>query len=80
MLMPEVVGMKLVGKLSPAATATDLVLRVTEILRKEGVVNKFVEFFGEGVSRMTLADARRSRTWRPNTVRPWASSLSTMKH
>ena len=56
MLMPEVVGMKLVGKLSPGSTATDLVLRVTEILRKEGVVNKFVEFFGEGVSRMTLAD------------------------
>jgi aconitate hydratase len=56
MLMPEVVGMKLVGKLSPGATATDLVLRVTEILRKEGVVNKFVEFFGEGMSRMSLAD------------------------
>jgi aconitate hydratase len=56
MLMPEVVGMKLSGKLSPGATATDLVLRVTEILRKEGVVNKFVEFFGEGVSRMSLAD------------------------
>ncbi len=56
MLMPEVVGMKLVGKLAPGATATDLVLRVTEILRKEGVVNKFVEFFGEGVSRMSLAD------------------------
>jgi aconitate hydratase len=56
MLMPEVVGMKLTGKLSPGATATDLVLRVTEILRKEGVVNKFVEFFGDGVSRMSLAD------------------------
>ena len=56
MLMPEVVGMKLLGKLPPGATATDLVLRVTEILRKEGVVNKFVEFFGEGVSRMSLAD------------------------
>jgi aconitate hydratase len=56
MLMPEVVGMKLTGKLSPGATATDLVLRVTEILRKEGVVNKFVEFFGDGVSNMSLAD------------------------
>jgi aconitate hydratase len=56
MLMPEVVGMKLIGKLPPGATATDLVLRVTEILRKEGVVNKFVEFFGDGVSRMSLAD------------------------
>ena len=56
MLMPEVVGMKLTGRLSPGATATDLVLRVTEILRKEGVVNKFVEFFGDGVSCMSLAD------------------------
>lgn len=56
MLMPEVVGMKLTGKLAAGATATDLVLRVTEILRKEGVVNKFVEFFGEGVSKMSLAD------------------------
>jgi aconitate hydratase len=56
MLMPEVVGMKLTGKLAPGATATDLVLRVTEILRKEGVVNKFVEFFGDGVSNMSLAD------------------------
>jgi aconitate hydratase len=56
MLMPEVVGFELTGKLPSGATATDLVLRVTEILRKEGVVNKFVEFFGEGVSRMSLAD------------------------
>ena len=56
MLMPEVVGMELTGELAPGATATDLVLRVTEILRKEGVVNKFVEFFGEGMARMTLAD------------------------
>jgi aconitate hydratase len=56
MLMPEVVGMKLTGKLSAGATATDLVLRVTEILRKEGVVNKFVEFVGDGVSHMSLAD------------------------
>lgn len=56
MLMPEVVGMKLVGTMSPGTTATDLVLRVTEILRKEGVVNKFVEFFGDGVSCMSLAD------------------------
>lgn len=56
MLMPEVVGFELTGKLPSGSTATDLVLRVTEILRKEGVVNKFVEFFGEGVSRMSLAD------------------------
>ena len=56
MLMPEVVGFELTGKLPPGATATDLVLTVTQILRKEGVVDKFVEFFGPGVSTMTLAD------------------------
>ncbi len=56
MLMPEVVGMKLVGKLPPGATATDLVLTVTELLRKEKVVGKFVEFFGPGVSSMPVAD------------------------
>ena len=56
MLMPEVVGMELTGKLPAGATATDLVLTVTEILRKEKVVGKFVEFFGDGVSTMSLAD------------------------
>jgi aconitate hydratase len=56
MLMPEVVGFELTGQLVNGATATDMVLRVTEILRKEGVVNKFVEFFGAGVSGMSLAD------------------------
>ncbi len=56
MLMPEVVGFELTGKLPTGATATDLVLTVVEILRKEGVVGKFVEFFGAGVSTMTLAD------------------------
>ena len=56
MLMPEVVGMQLTGKLPAGATATDLVLTVTEILRNEKVVGKFVEFFGDGVSTMSLAD------------------------
>jgi aconitate hydratase len=56
MLMPEVVGFELTGQLASGATATDMVLRVTEILRKEGVVNKFVEFFGDGVTHMSLAD------------------------
>jgi aconitate hydratase len=56
MLLPEVIGFELTGTLPAGATATDLVLMVTEILRKEGVVNKFVEFFGTGVSRMKLAD------------------------
>ena len=56
MLLPEVVGMELTGQLPPGATATDLVLTVTEMLRKEKVVGKFVEFFGPGVSTMALAD------------------------
>ncbi|MEX0678292.1 MAG: aconitate hydratase AcnA [Pirellulales bacterium] len=56
MLMPEVVGFRITGELPPGATATDLVLTVTQILRNEGVVGKFVEFFGPGVSNMKLAD------------------------
>ena len=56
MLMPEVIGFELTGQLPTGATATDLVLTVTEILRKEGVVGKFVEYFGPGVSTMKLAD------------------------
>ncbi|MCA2220153.1 aconitate hydratase AcnA [Nonomuraea sp. NEAU-L178] len=56
MLIPRVVGFKLNGKLPAGATATDLVLTVTEILRKHGVVGKFVEFYGDGVSSVPLAD------------------------
>ncbi|MFC4626352.1 aconitate hydratase AcnA [Daeguia caeni] len=56
MLLPEVVGFKLTGKLKEGVTATDLVLTVTQMLRKKGVVGKFVEFFGEGLENMTLAD------------------------
>src|SRR4051812_37827356 len=56
MLVPQVVGMKLSGALPQGATATDLVLTVTEILRKAGVVGKFVEYFGEGVPSLALAD------------------------
>jgi aconitate hydratase len=56
LLLPEVVGFELTGRLPAGATATDLVLTVTEILRKEGVVGKFVEFFGSGLAGMTLAD------------------------
>lgn len=56
MLIPQVVGFRLSGKLSAGATATDLVLRVTEMLRKLGVVGKFVEFFGSGLSALSLAD------------------------
>jgi aconitate hydratase len=56
MLIPEVVGFKLTGKLKEGATATDLVLTVTQMLRKKGVVGKFVEFYGAGLDNMTLAD------------------------
>jgi aconitate hydratase len=56
MLIPEVVGFKLHGKLPPGATATDLVLTVTEMLRKKKVVGKFVEFYGTGLSTLPLAD------------------------
>jgi aconitate hydratase len=56
MLIPEVIGFKLTGKLKEGVTATDLVLTVTQMLRKKGVVNKFVEFFGPGLDSMTLAD------------------------
>ena len=55
-LTPKVVGFKLKGRLREGVTATDLVLTVTQMLRKKGVVDKFVEFYGEGVSQMTLAD------------------------
>jgi aconitate hydratase len=56
MLIPQVVGFKLKGKLPEGATATDLVLMVTEMLRKKGVVGKFVEFYGTGLSQLSLAD------------------------
>lgn len=56
MLLPEVIGYKLVGKLSPLATSTDLVLTITKNLRQIGVVGKFVEFFGPGVAELSIAD------------------------
>src|SRR3954463_4203928 len=56
MLIPEVVGFHLTGKLREGSTATDLVLRVTEMLRQKGVVGKFVEFFGQGLAQLPLAD------------------------
>jgi aconitate hydratase len=56
MLIPEVVGFRLHGKLSDGATATDLVLTVTEMLRKKGVVGKFVEFYGTGLSSLSVPD------------------------
>jgi len=56
MLIPHVIGFKLTGKLKEGATATDLVLTVTQMLRNKGVVGKFVEFFGDGLAEMPLAD------------------------
>ena len=56
MLIPQVIGFKLIGQLPPGTTATDLVLTVTEMLRKKGVVDKFVEFFGDGLANLPLAD------------------------
>src|SRR5437868_5939931 len=56
MLLPEVIGVKLTGKLKEGMTATDLVLTVTQMLRKRGVVGKFVEFFGPGLAGLTIAD------------------------
>ncbi|NEP17008.1 MAG: aconitate hydratase AcnA, partial [Leptolyngbya sp. SIO4C1] len=56
MMIPEVVGFKLTGQLPEGATATDLVLTVTQMLRQKGVVNKFVEFYGDGLQHLTLAD------------------------
>ena len=56
MLLPDVIGFKLYGKLRDGVTATDLVLTVTQMLRKKGVVDKFVEFYGEGLAWMSLPD------------------------
>jgi aconitate hydratase len=56
MVLPEVIGFKLAGRLKEGVTATDLVLTVTEMLRKRGVVGKFVEFFGPGLAHLTIAD------------------------
>ena len=56
MLIPQVVGFKLTGKLQEGVTATDLVLTVVDMLREHGVVGKFVEFFGSGLQHLPLAD------------------------
>ncbi|MGN6109028.1 MAG: aconitate hydratase AcnA [Kofleriaceae bacterium] len=56
MLIPEVVGFELTGRLPPGATATDLVLTITQMLRKKGVVDKFVEFYGAGIAALSLPD------------------------
>ncbi len=67
MLVPQVVGFRLAGALREGATATDLVLTVTEILRKTGVVGKFVEYFGPGVGSLSLADRATLGNMSPET-------------
>lgn len=56
MIIPEVIGFKLKGKLSEGVTATDLVLTITNILRAKGVVGKFIEFYGDGLNNLSIAD------------------------
>jgi len=73
MLIPQVIGFRLTGELQEGATATDLVLTVTEMLRRHGVVGKFVEFYGEGLANLP----RRSGTCRRSSARPARSSRST---
>src|ERR1700751_3132922 len=67
MLVPQVVGFRLSGKLPEGATATDLVLTVTQILRKIGVVGKFVEYFGPGVGSLALPDRATLGNMSPET-------------
>jgi aconitate hydratase len=77
MLVPQVVGFRLTGKLPEGATATDLVLTSPQMLRKHGVVGKFVEFFGRASPRCRWPTAPPSPTWRPSTAPPADSSRST---
>jgi aconitate hydratase len=79
MLLPDVIGFKLYGKLRDGVTATDLVLTVTQMLRARGVVDKFVEFYGEGLNSMPLTDRATIANMSLNTARPSASSLSILK-
>ncbi len=79
MLVPEVVGVKLSGSLPDGATATDLVLAITEVLRNVGVVEKFVEFYGPGLATLPSRIAPLSETCRPNTVPHVDSSPSTIR-
>ncbi len=80
MLVPQVVGYKLTGKLREGATATDLVLTVTQALRKLGVVGKFVEFYGPESRSCRWPIAPPSATWRPSMAQPAASSPWMRRH
>ena len=80
MLLPDVIGFKLHGKLREGVTATDLVLTVTQMLRKKGVVDKFVEFLVPDSTQCPYRTAPRLATWHPNTARRWAISPWMLKH
>ncbi|GJW10625.1 aconitate hydratase, cytoplasmic [Tanacetum coccineum] len=71
MVLRGVVGFKLSRKLQNGVTATDLVLTVTQMLRKHGVVGKFVEFFGEGMSGLSLADRATIANMSPDYAKEW---------
>ena len=78
MLIPPVLGYRLTGRLPEGATATDLVLTITEALRKKGVVGKFVEFYGPGLAPPDHRRPRHARaTCAPSTARRSRSSRST---
>ncbi len=79
MVMPEVIGFKLRGELREGVTATDLTLTVVQMLRKKGVVEKFVEFYGAAWAASAWPTGPRSPTWRPSTARRWAISRSTTR-
>ena len=76
MLIPEVIGFKLSGKLKEGTTATDLVLTVTQMLRKKGVVNKFVEFYGPGISALALADRATIANMAPVSLKLITSGIT----
>ena len=76
MLLPPVVGLRLHGEMAEGTTATDLVLTITELLRRHGVVGKFVEAYGPGLATVPVEIARPSATCRPSTAPPAPSSPS----
>src|SRR5215208_5814102 len=83
MLIPQVLGFKLSGELREGATATDLVLTVTEMLRQKGVVSKFVEFFGPGISGLGLADRATIGNMSPefgSTCAIWPIDVETLRY
>ena len=76
MLAPDVIGVRLTGQLKPGVTATDMTLRIVEMLREHGVVGKFVEFFGSGMAALTWLTGQLLLIWRQNMVQLVDSSQS----